>query len=48
MEAGLTPPRKLDLLAHIAYALAAVHGAGVIHRDLKPDNIILRNGDARC
>ncbi len=46
MEAGLDPPRSLKLLSHIAFALAAVHGAGVIHRDLKPDNIILRGGGA--
>jgi len=38
--------RSLNVLAHIAFALAAVHGAGVIHRDLKPENIILRGGDA--
>jgi serine/threonine protein kinase len=37
--------RGLNVLAHIAFALAAVHGAGVIHRDLKPDNIILRGSD---
>jgi serine/threonine protein kinase len=37
--------RALSVLSHVAFALAAVHGAGVIHRDLKPDNIILRGGD---
>jgi len=42
MQSGLDPARALTVLSRIAFALAAVHGAGVIHRDLKPDNIILR------
>ncbi|MEA2164958.1 MAG: eukaryotic-like serine/threonine-protein kinase [Thermoanaerobaculia bacterium] len=29
----------------IATALVSVHGAGVVHRDLTPDNIFLRKGD---
>jgi tRNA A-37 threonylcarbamoyl transferase component Bud32 len=45
MESGLDRAQSLALLSRIAFALAAVHGAGVIHRDLKPDNVILR-GDA--
>lgn len=34
--------KKLDILIRIASALSAAHEAGIIHRDIKPDNVIVR------
>jgi TolB-like protein/cytochrome c-type biogenesis protein CcmH/NrfG len=32
----------MDVAIQVASALAATHGVGIIHRDIKPDNIMLR------
>jgi serine/threonine-protein kinase len=34
-------PRKLDVIVQICAGLSAAHGAGVLHRDVKPDNVII-------
>lgn len=48
MQAGsLTVDQKLDICEQILKALTQVHSAGLIHRDLKPDNIITSCSDGR-
>ena len=39
----LAPDESLRLCAEIAQALSIIHMSGVIHRDLKPGNIMLRS-----
>lgn len=47
-EGPLTVPRALSLIARTADGLAAAHRDDIIHRDVKPDNIMLsRRGDPK-
>jgi serine/threonine protein kinase len=39
---GLTPRQSLSLLAQASAALAEIHRLGIVHRDVKPANMMLR------
>ncbi|WP_182377248.1 protein kinase [Nocardioides sp. WS12] len=41
------PDVSLDIAAQVASALADAHAVGVIHRDVKPHNVLLRSGQGQ-
>ena len=47
-EAPMPPYRALDLLEQVLIALSAAHTARIIHRDVKPENVLITpDGDVK-
>ena len=47
MERTPSLDQRLKISMDIAESVATMHGAGILHRDLKPDNILIRKRDLR-
>src|SRR5436309_1480524 len=43
----LPPSEAARILRDVAWALAYAHGQGVVHRDVKPNNILIEQGSGR-